>query len=167
MGKQEEDFDEIKEAVFLYSKMLLRIAFTYLKSMHDAEDVVQDVFLVYLTKNIKFDSENYRRNWLVRCTVNKCKDLLKASWYKSWIPVPEEIEDSIPEESEVIQMVLKLERKYRIPMYLHYCEGYSLKEIAELLNKKVSSVGTLLSRGRNKLKVMIEEEKTDGKGEKR
>ncbi len=167
MEKQKEDFDEVKEAVFLYSKMLVKIAYTYLKSMHDAEDVVQDVFLVYLAKNVKFDSEDYKRNWLVRCTINKCKDLLKASWYKSWIPIPEEIEYQDREESEVIQLVLKLERKYRIPIYLHYCEGYSLKEIAELLGKKVSSVGTLLARGKKKLEAMIEEDQIYGKGEKR
>lgn len=160
--------EEVTQSVLLYSRLLVKIAFTYLKSMHDAEDVVQDVFVIYLTKQPKFQSEEHRRNWLVRCTINKCKDLLKASWYKKWVPIPEELEYLDEEESEVLQKVWRLDAKYRVPIYLHYCAGYSMNEIAAMLNKKVSTVGTLLSRGRKKLADMLEKEQSPnvGKGEK-
>lgn len=63
MEKQHECSEEV---VFRYSQMLVKIAFTYLKSMHDAEDVVQDVFIIYMTKSPKFSGEEHRRNWLAR-----------------------------------------------------------------------------------------------------
>lgn len=152
---EDMNIEELKQAVSLYSTLLVKIAFTYLKSMQDAEDVVQDVFLIYLTKKKEFVSEEHRRNWLVRCTINKCKDLLKSTWFRKWIPIPEEVEYLEPQESDTIQLVWQLEPKYRIPIYLYYCEGYSLREIAEIMDKKVATVGTLLSRGREKLKKMI------------
>ena len=146
---------EVQQVVSLYSTLLVKVAFTYLKNMPDAEDVVQDVFLIYLTKRKVFDSEEHRRNWLVRCTINKCKDLLKSAWFQKWTPIPEEFEYLEQQELDTIQLVWQLEPKYRIPIYLHYCEGYSLREIAEIMDKKVATVGTLLSRGREKLKKMI------------
>ena len=62
MEKQHECSEEVEEAVFRYSQMLVKIAFTYLKSMHDAEDV----FIIYMTKSPKFSGEEHRRNWLAR-----------------------------------------------------------------------------------------------------
>lgn len=157
MAKQRECSEEVEEAVFRYSQMLVKIAFTYLKSMHDAEDVVQDVFIIYMTKFPKFSGEEHRRNWLVRCTINKSKDLLRMAWYKKWLPVPEELTSEEPEEVGILQLIWQLEPKYRIPLYLHYCEGYSLNEIAVIMNKKVSTIGTHLARARKKLEMMMRE----------
>lgn len=158
MEKQCACFDDVKKVVSEYSQMLVKIAFTYLKSMHDAEDVVQDVFIIYMTKNPVFSGEEHRRNWLIRCTVNKCKDLLKAAWYKKWEPVSEELTAPMPEEDEVMHCIWQLEAKYRIPFHLHYYEGYSLNEIAKMLDKKPATVGTLLARARKKLERMMRED---------
>lgn len=147
--------EEVEEAVFRYSQMLLKIAFTYLKSMQDAEDVVQDVFVIYLTKTPGFSSEEHRRNWLVRCTINKSKDVLRAAWHKKRLPMPDEWAGEETQELGILQLIWQLEPKYRIPLYLHYCEGYSLNEIAEMLDKKVSTVGTRLARARKKLETII------------
>lgn len=157
MKKQHACSEEVEDAVFHYSRMLVKIAFTYLKSMQDAEDVVQDVFIIYLTKSPKFSSEEHRRNWLVRCTINKCKDLLRMAWYKNWLPMPEGLMSEKPEELGILQLIWQLEPKYRIPLYLHYCEGYSLNEIAVMMNKKISTVGTWLARARKKLEMMMGE----------
>lgn len=161
MEKQDTDFDEVKEAVSQYSSMLIKIAFAYLKSMQDAEDAVQDVFLVYLIKRPAFASAEHQRNWLVRCTVNKCKDMLRSAWHKKRETIAEDIfaaDTGMQEKGEVMQIIWQLDAKYRIPLHLHYIEGYSIKEIAEMLNKKPATIGTLLARARKKLESSIQKE---------
>lgn len=153
--KPEDNMDEIKQVVYDYSGILKKISFTYLKNTHDAEDIVQDVFITYLTKHPDFSCEEHRRNWLIRCTINKCKDLLRSFWHKKCLPISEELEYLMPEETEILQLIWKLEDKYRIPLYLHYCMGYSINEISAMLNKKPATVGTLLARARKKLKVLL------------
>lgn len=168
MERQRTCLEEVKAAVVNYSATLIKVAFTYLKNMQDAEDAVQDVFVIYMTKAPRFESEEHKRNWLMRCTINKCKDTLRSVWYKKRETLSEEVllQEQIAggssaseyetafgeEDSEVLQMVLSLDVKYRIPLHLHYVEGYSIKEIADMLHKKPATVGTLLSRGREKLK---------------
>ena len=157
MEKQHACLEEVENAVFNYSQMLIKISFTYLKSMQDAEDVVQDVFVLYLTKSPNFSCEEHRRNWLVRCTINKCKDFLRMTWYKKRLPMPEDLTNEEPEDLGILQLIWQLEPKYRIPLYLHYCEGYSLNEIAVMMNKKVSTIGTRLARAKKKLETLIKE----------
>lgn len=167
MEKQGTYFEEVKAAVSRYSTTLIKIAFIYLKNMQDAEDVVQDVFVIYMTKKPQFVCEEHRKNWLMRCTINKCKDHLRSAWHRKREPISEEIlrsgavrygsEMHETEHSEVMQAIWQLDVKYRIPFHLHYIEGYSIKEIAEMLNKKPSGVGTLLARARKKLERDLEE----------
>ena len=92
----------------------------------------------------------------MRCTINKSKDVLQAAWRKKRLPMPEEWTSEETQELGILQLIWQLEPKYRIPLYLHYCEGYSLNEIAEMLDKKVSTVGTRLARARKKLETIIE-----------
>ena len=113
MEKQHACLEEVEDAVFCYSQMLVKIAFTYLKSMQDAEDVVQDVFVIYMTKFPKFSCEEHRRNWLVRCTINKSKDFLRMAWYRKWLPISEELVSEDPEESDILELIWQLEPKYR------------------------------------------------------
>jgi RNA polymerase sigma-70 factor (ECF subfamily) len=135
-----------------YSTMLLRLAFSYMKNTADAEDICQDVFVSLIRKGSGFESQEHEKAWLLRVTINKCKNRLKTAWYKRNVPLEEDI-SYLPEEySEVLSMVLGLPQKYRTVIHLYYYENYSIKEIAGLLGKKQSTVGTMLSRGRTILK---------------
>lgn len=138
-------------AVTRYSAELVRLAYSYLLSRADAQDAVQDAFMTYLKSAPAFESDEKEKAWLMKVTANRCKNVLRSHWYKSRQPIPEELpadEDS----REVILALGKLPKKYRLCVHLHYYEGYSLNEIAALMNAKPASVGTWLSRARAQLK---------------
>ncbi len=148
----------LKNAVRLYSAGVLRLAFAYLKNRADAEDVSQEVFIAYLLRKPRFDAEPKKKAWLMRVTANKCKNHLRAARRKAAAPLPDTLADSPAGTNSIIDCVLALDEKYRIPIHLHYYEGYSIAEIARLLNAKPATVGTWLARGRFQLKSMIGDE---------
>lgn len=147
--------ESVRRALDLYSHSLIKIAFTYLKNIADAEEVTQEVFLTYLQKRPVFENSEHEKAWLIRLTINKSKNMLKTGWFKSRNPVPEDLSYLPPEENGILQAVLALDKKYRIPIHLHYYEGYSIKEIADIMQTKSATVGTWLARGRLILKDKI------------
>ncbi|WP_308636911.1 RNA polymerase sigma factor [Paenibacillus silvisoli] len=147
--------ESVRRALDLYSQSMIKVAFAYLKNTADAEEVTQDVFLTYLQKRPVFENNEHEKAWLIRTTINKSKNMLKTGWFRSRNPVPEDLSYLPKEESEVLQTVLALDKKYRIPIHLHYYEGYSIQEIAVILQAKPATVGTWLARGRQLLKEKI------------
>ncbi|MBP2032844.1 RNA polymerase sigma-70 factor (ECF subfamily) [Clostridium algifaecis] len=148
----------ISKALDDYGNMLLRFSYSYMKNIYDAEDVVQEVF-VQLLKNVDtFNSEDYKKNWLICVTRNICKNKLKSSWFRRRgklieMPYYDEYTDN-----SVLNEVMNLPLKYREVIHLYYYEDYSTVKIASILNKKESTVRSLLSRGRNLLKKVLKEE---------
>lgn len=150
------EFDEsVRRVLKTYSTSLIKIAFAYLKNVADAEEAAQETFLAYLQKRPAFDNGEHEKAWFIRTTINKSKNMLKAGWFKSRNPVPEDLSYLPEEENEVLQAVLSLDPKYRIPIHLHYYEGYSIQEIADILQAKPATVGTWLARGRMLLRDKI------------
>lgn len=155
------DYSEgIADIVQTYSASILRFAFAFLKNRADAEDIAQEVFIAYLKKRPRFDSEAKRKSWMLKVTANKCRNVLKSSWNRRT-----EMPDNLPcmpeEDKKTLTALLALEEKYRIPMHLHYYEGYAISEIAALLNTKPATVGTWLARGRSLLRTALEDGKDD------
>ena len=152
--------DKLKaqEAVYKYSESILKVSFTYVKNTSDAEDIAQDVFLALLLSDKKFESEEHLKAWLIRTAINKSKNHLKRAWNSKRVRFDVQTAAVPPEETKVLSAVLSLEEKYRIPLHLFYYEGYSIKEIAGILHKKPSTVGSYLARGREKLKKILEGE---------
>ncbi|MBQ4582743.1 MAG: sigma-70 family RNA polymerase sigma factor [Oscillospiraceae bacterium] len=140
-----------------YGPALQRLAYVYLKNIHDAEDAVQDVFLAYLRSTAVFSAEEQRRAWLMTVTANRCRSLLRSP-RRQTEPLSEELACLPAEESDLLRAVLALEEKYRLPIHLYYYEGYSIAEIAALLHRSAATVGSQLARGREKLRKMLEEE---------
>lgn len=146
-----KNFDEL---IDLYSDMIIRIAFQIVKNQADAEDVCQEVF-IKLLKNNNFQSEEHRKAWLIRVTINKSKDLVMSSWFKNRAELNDNIAVYENEHLHIIEEVMKLPIKYRTPIYLYYFEGYSVKEIANILNKSQNTVLSWLNRGRKKLEYIM------------
>lgn len=141
-----------------YSDMILRISYMYLKQTCDAEDICQDVFVKLLSGDYKFESVEHEKSWIIRTTINACKDHLRTNIWKHAVGMDNLPEVKMPEEpdSELIGFVMKLPKNYRISIYLHYYEGYQVKEIALMLGKSENNISAYLSRGRKKLRSMIE-----------
>jgi len=147
--------ESVRRVLELYSQSLIKIAFAYLKNIADAEEVAQEVFLAYLQKRPAFENDEHEKAWLIRTAINKSKNMLKTGWFRSRTPVPENLSYLPEEENEILQAVLALDKKYRIPIHLHYFEGYSIQEIAVIMQAKPATVGTWLARGRFLLKKKI------------
>ena len=148
----------VKDLIETYADSLTRLAFSYTKNLYDAQDIVQDVFVCLMEKGEKKLSEEHMRAWLIRVTINKCKNHLKSAWISKRSAMPEEITYSSEENRAIIDAVLSLDLKYRIPIHLFYYEGYKIREIAEMLHKNPSTIGTDLERGRNRLKEILGDE---------
>ncbi len=147
---------EAERLVEAYSDLILRLSYTYLKSTQDAEDICQTVFIKLLTGGYHFDSPSHEKAWVIRTTINACKDELRAFRRKSvgldaasTTPAPE------APDNTVLEAVQSLPRKYREAIYLHYFEGYSIRETAGLLNRSESAVTAHLDRGRKKLRSIL------------
>ena len=155
------DNDSAGRFVRLYSDMILRICYLYLKQTQDAEDICQDVFLKLLLRETDFTSLEHEKAWIIRTTINSCKDHLRRAFFRKSVPLETARELSAPavEESYLLDKVLQLLEKYRISLFLYYYEGYKVYEIAELLGKQPNTVSAYLSRGKRKLKAMIENER--------
>lgn len=156
---RELDPREAERLVNTYSDLILRLSYTYLKSTQDGEDICQTVLLKLLTAERAFDSPAHEKAWVIRATVNACKDELRAFRRKA-VPLEAAAETAAPEppRSEVLEAVMALPGKYREAIYLFYYEGYSIDEIAALTGRSGAAVSAHLSRGRKKLKTMLEGE---------
>lgn len=146
---------EVNRAIDQYSDMIRRLCMIYLKNYADTEDIFQTVFLKYALNDQKFASQAHEKAWLIRVTINACKDLLKSFFRRRTVTLDEVIEQAAirqNEHREVLEAVYALPQKYRDVVYLHYVEGYSAPEVSEILKKNVNTVYTLLTRSKQKLK---------------
>lgn len=154
------DRGEAERLVHAYSDLILRLSYTYLKSTDDAQDICQTVFLKLLQKPQAFSSPEHEKAWIIRTTINACKDHLKSHWHKTTVPI--EAAQHVPapaaEPGSILASVNLLPPKYRAVIYLHYYEGYTAPEIAQLLGRLPSTVNTQLRRGREQLKTLLEKE---------
>lgn len=144
--------DSINEVLTLYADRIYRIAFARLKNQSDSEDIVQEVFMRYISYADTFTTEEHRKAWLIRVTINCTNSLLRSAWFKRTTSLNEDIPVHMEESSELIHEVMKLPEKYRTVIHLFYYEDLSIKEIATMLNTKESLVKTRLHRARNLLK---------------
>lgn len=147
----------------LYSNDVLRLAFNFTKNIFEAEEVLQDVFLELYKELQKDNKMIIQKNWILKVTANKCKDNFKIAWRKKVILKDELLQNEVDlrevlKSDDLTNALLKLSKKYRNVIYLYYYEGYNINEISEILNLNPSSVKSLLSRGRKKLKKLLEEE---------
>lgn len=140
-----------------YSDTLLRIAYNNTKNMSDAEDIVQDVFVKLMGQNKNFETSNHLKSWLIRVTINACKDYLKSSWFKKVVPLEPTMQFQSKKEQKIMDEIFKLKPMDRNLIYLHYYEGYKLSEIGAMLDMNPNTVNTRLRRARGKLKNWIEE----------
>lgn len=147
----EEIYNRLADTVY-------RMALVILKNTADAEDAVSEVFLRYLRRPQCFQDQNHEKAWFLRVTINYCRDQLRKRKY----PV-EDIEmlpDQPMEDKDqyVLQEVMALPDKYREVIYLHYYEGYTLKEIGKMTGTLESTLQTRLVRARDQLRMRLEDE---------
>lgn len=134
-----------------FADTVYRVALHNTANFSDAEDVTQEVFVKLLETNKAFRDSEHLKAWLIRVTINLCRDKMKKSSRETLV---ENVFPNKPNEdkSDVLEAVKALPEKYRNAVYLHYYEGYTAKEIGKILDAKESTVLSWLSRGRDALR---------------
>ena len=156
--KSNRPMDWIEKIVKRDSNKLFRAAVAITGSKAEAEDVVQEVFIKLIEKQPNFESEEHETAWLIRVTVNLCKNRIRSIWWKKTEPLLETYKTQSSEETNIMQTILSLPIKYRTVIYLFYYEGYSTKEIADITDQRESAVRQQLTRARRMLKDFLEGE---------
>lgn len=149
--------DEFIKIFNLYKNDVYRLAYSYTKNKSDTDDIAQNVFIkLYKHKDIlKLDNDDIKK-WLFKVTINECKSLFLSLWrIKVSLFDDKDIKVS-DSNNDLLDVIANLNKKERIIVFLHYYEGYKMKEIAEMMKLSEANVKVLLSRTRKKLKNMME-----------
>ena len=151
--------DRRRDEVEKWAELVWRLALVRTADRHDAEDVFQEVFLRYFRHEGELTDDGHRRAWLIRCTGNRAKSLHASPWRKRALPLETAEGVGVRDEyREAYAAVLALPEKLRVTAHLHYCEGYSVKETAQLLGCPEGTVKSRLSRARELLRLELSEE---------
>ena len=164
MDNQTEAASLVESLYLRYADDVLRVSYFYLGDREKAEDVMQEVFLRVMDKQpvLREGSEKY---WLLKVALNICRDQWRSSWAKrvilgskrlDIIPADDELEDRTEKEA-LMQAVHSLPADVREVFLLFYYQRYTIEEIAKILDVQAGTVSSRLSRGRKKLKVLLEE----------
>ncbi|MCI8303033.1 MAG: sigma-70 family RNA polymerase sigma factor [Lawsonibacter sp.] len=133
-----------------------RLAMVYLGRPADAEDITQEAFVRLLYRAPAFADEAHEKRWLLKVTANLCRDQLRGFWRRQVVQLEETPLPEPSQELEALRAVMSLPKQYKLPIHLHYYEGYSVSEIAEILKLGQSAVKMRLKRGRELLKMELE-----------
>jgi RNA polymerase sigma-70 factor (ECF subfamily) len=148
--------DCVSQIIDRHADMVFRLCIVYLKNKADAEDAFQDIFLKVFEKCPSFNDEEHLKAWLIRCTINHCKNILSSFWRRNSAPMDDVLAAvNSTDDREMIGYVMQLPVEYRSVIFLHYFEGYPTKEIASMLKTKDATVRTRLKRGRELLKTNL------------
>ena len=158
----EESLDEVVER---YADMVYRLACAQTGSRDRADDVFQEVFLRLVRRDPAFASEEHRKAWLLRVTINRCNSLLRSVWHRRTQGLEEAFPEAsfTPAETGVADAVNALPKKYRQVIYLYYIMGYDTAEIAALLHRPQNTVLSQMARARAMLRKTLEGDGTDAR----
>ena len=161
VGNQLRLEDSPEQVIRFYSDMVYRLAFARTGTRYDADDVYEEVFLRYLKKKPKFKSEEHRRAWLIRVTINCSNTFLTSAWQRRVQELSEDLPFRQPEDYQLYAQLQQLSAKYRSVIHLFYYEEMSVEEIGEILHRKPSTVRTQLTRAREQLRHLLKEDDYD------
>lgn len=161
---------KIKEIYDRNWDSLYRLCLIYMQNQEDACDMVQETFVRLLQyigrqeeKTEVFRDEDHERAWLRTVACNLCKNELSHWWRRKRQEV-EAIENlfepgqAVQEHGEILEDILEMPEKYRVLIYLHYYEGYSVEEIGNILKEKPSTLRSRISKGRKLLEKKLKED---------
>ena len=146
---------ELEEIMGLYGTMVYRLAYSRTRCAADADDIYQEVFIRYYQKRPSFDSEEHRRAWLLRVTVNRCRTLFASAWFRHRAALEECAGQEERKETQLDGALQALRPGDRTVLHLFYYEEMSVREISALLKKKESTVRTQLTRARRRLAQIV------------
>lgn len=160
------NISELARIYDLYFDTVYKVCFLYMKNHSDAQDITQETFCKMLHKIFCYESDEKAKAWLIVCASNLCKNHLKKWWVKNRLSYEDSflqtdsqlgLQNELSEKNEFYHLIMNLERKYLIPTYLYYYEGYKTAEIADMLHEKTSTIQTRLAKARELLRMELEQ----------
>jgi len=165
---EEKEVYDIETLMRKYGNDVLRTAFMYVKDSHLAEDIFQDVFIKVNQKLSTFQGNSSIKTWIIRITINTCKDYIKSAWNQKVVPMSEYQENILTsdndftavekeEDNKIIRkMVMELPDKYKDVLILVYYQDMTISEAASSLNIAEGTCKSRLSRAKEKLRLYLE-----------
>lgn len=146
-----------------FGDTVLRAAYASCGSYAEAEDITQDIFLLLHARPRTFSDDEHLKAWLLRVTVNKCKNLRRSfrisrTGSLETADISSVTYEMKTEDDSIVRLIGSLPEKYASVIFLYYYEEYNTREIAEMLGKSENTICSLLRRGREKLKLELEKE---------
>ena len=143
----------------MYGNMIYKICVVYLADTSLSEDVTQEVFIKLFYYSPEFNDSEHEKRWIIRVTINLCKDTLKKISARKTVPLEDQREIALHQtDDDISEIIFNLPPKYKDVIHLHYYEGYSVNEISKILHISTSAVKMRLKRGRELLKIRLNEE---------
>ena len=152
--------DQLEQVVRQYADTVYRLALANTHNPADADDIFQAVFLKYAQKHPVFASEEHRKAWLIRVTVNCCRSHYRSNWWKRILPLEEAAHATVMDDHDpaLAEALAAIPAKYRTVIHLHYFENYDTSEIAGVTGQQPSTVRAQLTRARQMLKELLKGE---------
>ncbi|MCH5255291.1 MAG: RNA polymerase sigma factor [Lachnospiraceae bacterium] len=150
--------EDVRKAVLKYSDILYKICIVILCNEQDVQDAIQETFCRYMEKKPNFRDEEHEKAWLIRVATNISRDMIRFRIRHPKVSI-EELENSLvaPQQKETLRELIELPIKQKMVIYLHYVEGYHIKEIADILGITEGAVKMRLQRGRQQMKLSLKE----------
>ncbi|WNN76269.1 RNA polymerase sigma factor [Lysinibacillus capsici] len=140
---------DIERIVDKYGNMLFRMCLVILCNENDAEDVVQDTFITYLTKSPPFNDSEHEKAWLITIATNRCKNMRRYNIIRKHMDINDlQLYCKDDENYGLIEHLMRLPNKHKIVLLLYYVESYKVDEIAKILGITTSAVKKRLQLGR-------------------
>lgn len=168
MYQEKEEVHDIEALIRKYGNDVLRTAYMYVKDSHLAEDIFQDVFIKVNQKLHTFQGDSNIKTWIIRITINTCKDYMKSAWNQKVMQFTEVHENTLTGKDEFVAVeqedenrlvrdaVIQLPQKYKDVLLCVYFQDMSVAETAKLLGIAEGTAKSRLSRAKDKLKLSLE-----------
>lgn len=151
---------KIEALIDSYGNLLWQTGIMMLGEPQDVQDMIQEVLLKYMQKRPVFHDAEHEKAWLLRVAVNLCRDMLRLRSRRRYFPIdelePEAVGSTDAESREILEEIAMLPQKWKSVLLLHYIEGYSLKEISEILNVSENAVKKRMQRAKEALRRRME-----------
>lgn len=151
--------EQLGNLIIASEETMYRVAKTLLRSDADCADAIQEAIVKAFSAIQTLRKDSYAKTWLVRIVINECYAIMRRE--QKLVPIDDiTVEEAAAEQADysaLYDVLSRLPEEIRLTVTLYYIEGYSVKEIAELMKTTQSAVKNRLMRARAKMKKELAE----------
>lgn len=150
--------EEFLERIVGMMQTLYRVSYSQLSQSCDRDDAVQECLFKAWNKRHHLKNESVMQTWVIRILINECHNIRKKHGRELSLDDLSERAAPPTAKHDLHDALLTIDETLRLPILLHYIEGYSTKEVAQILHLPHGTVKSRMSRARHELKNKLNEE---------